>query len=581
MKKQLRIGAYLRVSTDKQVQVFEGSLYTQKYRMQEFVKNKNKENKNWGTVIDFYIDEGLSAGTVNRPQYQRMMKDVRSEKINLILVADISRLSRNVHDFSVLLKELEDFNASYMSMKEQFDSTTPAGRLMINMVVNMAQFEREQTSERVSINCNSRAMRGFVNGGRTPFGFDRHDEQNGTFTVNENEAEQLKIIFNTVRDQGSVGKTIPIIESLKIFPKLADKRSDPEKSKKWGYGQLKALLTNPIYIGVKEVNKKHKNADAEYLKPWELYQKVKASWSAIIDEKLFNEVNDILEENLKLERRRILDTEKRIFLLSGILSCGECGKPLCGQSAHGANQVHRYYAHSYKRNSGIKCSVKRIRADNIEQAVINHLTEIVGRVGYFENLELKMNETSTSSPSQIANEIQLIKKAVIQTDEEISSTFKLQLQINQGTEASQLTAEHLDKLGKQKKILLNRVLELEEMQFTQKDSSEIRNDIENNVIDFKKGFKKAPPTMRRRLIHKVLGKLIYTAKGIETHFKFSEHRNTDISKPFENTNDKITPFRAKKIANSNLVGTEESLILSFQKLLVDGVGWGTWTRTME
>ena len=68
MKKQLRIGAYLRVSTDKQVQIFEGSLETQKYRMQEFVKAKNRDNKSWGEIIDFYIDEGLSAGTVNRPQ---------------------------------------------------------------------------------------------------------------------------------------------------------------------------------------------------------------------------------------------------------------------------------------------------------------------------------------------------------------------------------------------------------------------------------------------------------------------------------------------------------------------------------
>jgi len=169
MKKSLKIGAYLRVSTDRQVQVFEGSLDTQKYRLQEFVKNRNKESKGWGEVIEFYVDEGLSAGTDKRPQYRQLLADVRSGKINLILVADISRLSRSVHDFSVLLRELEQFNASFLSMKEQFDTTTPAGRLMINMVVNMAQFEREQTSERVSINFNSRALRGFVNGGPTPY----------------------------------------------------------------------------------------------------------------------------------------------------------------------------------------------------------------------------------------------------------------------------------------------------------------------------------------------------------------------------------------------------------------------------
>lgn len=577
MKKQLRIGAYLRVSTDKQVQVFEGSLDTQKYRMQEFVKAKNRDNKNWGAIVDFYIDEGLSAGTVNRPEYQRMMKDVRAEKIDLILVADISRLSRSVHDFSVLLKDLEQYNASYLSMKEQFDTTTPAGRLMINMVVNMAQFEREQTSERVSINCNSRAMRGYVNGGRTPLGYDRDEERNGTFKINEVEAEQIRIIFNTLRDQGSVGKTIPIIESLKIYPKSTEQKKVGIENKKWSYVQLKALLSNPVYVGVKEVNKKNKDADPDSLKPWEAYQMVKASWPAIIEEKLFYEVQNILEENYKLERRRLHDVEKRIFLLSGILVCGACGRPLCGQSAHGKDQVHRYYAHSFKRNDGTKCSVKRIRADDVEQVVINHLTEIVGRVGYFENLEKLLNNSINESPKQIQSEIHKLNKAVAETDEEISSTFKLQLQMSHGTEAAQLTAEHLDKLGKQKKVLLNRIVELEEMNFAQKDSTEICNDIENNVIEFKRGFKKAPPSMRRRLVHKVLGKLVYTGKGFETYFKFNEQHGEKVQEPFKKTNDKIIPFRAKKIPSSNLSEAEESLNLSFANLLIGRSGWGRRT----
>ncbi|RYZ93282.1 MAG: recombinase family protein, partial [Proteobacteria bacterium] len=226
MKRQLRIGAYLRVSTDKQVQVFEGSLDTQKYRMVDFVKSRNRESRGWGDIIDFYIDEGISAQTTKRPQYQRLMADVRSGKVNLILVADISRLSRNVHDFSILLKELEKYNASYMSLKEQFDTTTPAGRLMTNMVVTMAQFEREQTSERVSINCNSRAVRGFVNGGRAPLGFKRDDSRRGVLVVDENEAEQVRTIFRVFMEQGSVGKALPVIESLGIFPKSAD--SAPE-----------------------------------------------------------------------------------------------------------------------------------------------------------------------------------------------------------------------------------------------------------------------------------------------------------------------------------------------------------------
>ena len=205
-------------------------------------------------------------------------------------------------------------------------------------------------------------------------------------------------------------------------------------------------------------------------------------------------------------------------------------------------------------------------------------------MGYFENLEnleKLLNESFNESPKQIQSEIHKLNKAVAETDEEISSTFKLQLQMSHGTESAQLTAAHLEKLGKQKKILLNRILELEEMGFKQKDSVEICNDIENNVIEFKKGFKKAPPSMRRRLVHKVLGKLVYTGKGFETYFKFDEQRSEKVQQPFEKPNDKIIPFQAKKIPSSNLSEAGESLSLSFGKLLIGGIGWGRRTRTSE
>lgn len=405
MKTRLKIGAYLRVSTDRQVQVFEGSLDTQKYRMLEFVKNKNKEVKNWGEIVEFYVDEGLSAGTVKRPQYQKLMADVRNGKVNLILVADISRLSRSVHDFSILLKELEQCNASYLSMKEQFDTTTPAGRLMINMVVNMAQFEREQTSERVSINVSSRAMRGFVSGGKTPFGYDRDKDRPGSFLVNEKEAKDIRTIFRVFLEQGSVGKTIPVIEALGIFPRPMKSKKDGLVSKKWGYDQLKDLLSNPAYIGIKEVNKKQRNSDPDTLKPWQTYQQVKASWPAIVKENEYREVQSILEENLQIERRRVEGSERRIFLLSGILHCGECGRALTGQSSHGSQSVHRYYAHVEKRISNVSCSVKRLRADDVEQAVINHFTEAVSRAGYFDNLEMKLAESTKGEPARIKEEI--------------------------------------------------------------------------------------------------------------------------------------------------------------------------------
>lgn len=576
MKTRLKIGAYLRVSTDRQVQVFEGSLDTQKYRMLEFVKNKNKEAKNWGEIVEYYVDEGLSAGTVNRPQYQKLMADVRSGKVNLILVADISRLSRSVHDFSILLKELEQCNASYLSMKEQFDTTTPAGRLMINMVVNMAQFEREQTSERVSINVSSRAMRGFVSGGKTPFGYDRDKDRPGSFLVNEKEAKDIRTIFRVFLEQGSIGKTIPVIEALGIFPRPLKSKKNGIVSKKWGYDQLKDLLSNPAYVGVKEVNKKRKNSDPEYLKPWQTYQKVKASWPAIVKENEFVEAQGILEENLLIERRRIEEGDRRIFLLTGILHCAECGKLLNGHSAHGAQKVHRYYKHAWKRGAEVTCSTVRIRADELEQTVINHFTEAAQRAGYFKMIEEKLSEGTKSEPTRIADELTRAKEALSNIEKEIGATFRFQLQTNGGSEAAQLTAQHLEKLGQDKRIVVNRLLELEELQHSRKDASELRKVIEVNINEFKKSFHKASPATKRRLLRKILWKLVYRSNGLDAYFNvdLGEVRSLPNNEGNAENMGKILPLKQKKQPAA-------ALNLSSEFLPVEGIGWGGRTRTCE
>lgn len=571
MKKPLKVGAYLRVSTDRQVQVFEGSLDTQKFRMIEFVKIRNRETKGWGEIVEFYVDEGISAGTVNRPAYQKLMADVRSGNINLILVSDISRLSRSVHDFSILLKELEEYNASYLSMKEQFDTTTAPGRLMINMVVIMAQFEREQTSERVAINVNSRAIRGFVSGGKIPYGYRKDPDRPGSYLIEDEEAKNLKTIFRIFLEQGSIGKTIPVIEALGILPRAVRSNEIALKKTKWGYDQLNDLLANPAYVGIKEVNKKHKNADGEHLKPWQTYQQVKASWPAIVPNSDFETVQTMLQENLSLERRRIENAEQRIFLLTGILQCGECGKSLNGHSAHGRNGIHRYYKHSDKRNVEIGCSVKRIRADELEQVVVNHLTEIVSQAGYFDRVEKKLSESLKDEPKKLGDEIADAKKALDSIEKEITSTFRFQLQSSSGPEATQLTAQHLEKLGNDKKLILNRIIALEEIEFSQKDAKGMRKELETYIREFKRGFHKSTPSNKRRLIRRVLKNLVYKSNTLDVYFNIKNVRTDSVDpKNSNNSDSNLLAFKQKK-------RLKPALNLSFENLPVEGIGWGSRT----
>jgi site-specific DNA recombinase len=158
---QHKVGAYIRVSTEEQAQVIEGSLDSQRHRLNSFVELKNvQESGRWGKVVDFYADEGFSAKDTRRPALQKLLSDLRAGKINLILVTDLSRLSRNILDFCLLLDDLRKHNGKFLSVKEQFDTTTAAGHMMVMNMINLAQFEREQVGERVAQNFFSRALRG-------------------------------------------------------------------------------------------------------------------------------------------------------------------------------------------------------------------------------------------------------------------------------------------------------------------------------------------------------------------------------------------------------------------------------------
>ena len=181
---------------------------------------------------------------------------------------------------------------------------------------------------------------------------------------------------------------------------------------------------------------------------------------------------------------------------------------------------------------------------------------------------------------QTRGEIERTRKALAEVEKEISSTFKLQLQISNGTEASQLTAEHLDKLGKQKKILMNRLIDLEEMELKQKDAGDIQDDIKAKILEFKRGFPKAPAAVRRRLLQKVFGKLVYTSKGLEAFFIY-EDGSEIVNKKFQEPEGKLLKFENRNQSKPLLSGAESDLTLSFQNSQVVGIGWGTWTRTME
>jgi site-specific DNA recombinase len=514
-----KIGAYIRVSTEEQAQVVDGSLESQQYRLKSFVDSKNIQEKNWGKHVDSYIDDGFSAKDTRRPAYQRMLRDIRNGKIDLILVTDLSRLSRNISDFCGLLEDLESHKAKFLSVKEQFDTSTPVGEMMIYNMINLAQFERKQTSERVSMNFHSRALRGLRNGGNAVLGFDRDKDNPGKLVVNPNEAPGVRGIFSIYLETGSLHATAIRLNGTSISPKVGEGRKARHATEgRWTVDSVRNHLSNYAYIGKREINKAHQHEAQETLKPWHRYQVVKASWPAIIDEKDFANVQRLIKENWKKERSRIAHGERRFFPLSGVLRCGDCNRALIGQTSHGRNEPHRYYGHKMVAGEAIDCKIKRLRAGEVEEAVVAHLSEILLRAGHLDLVEDNLRRAIGAKGLDLFAERDRVQKDIVGLDRDIDSAMKLMETVSTNPDVINLIQEKLEKLATKMKILVADREELLTKIDETNDAKQGRKVIEENARDFQKGWPRASNAMKRRLVRRLVDGLIYTREGLHAYY---------------------------------------------------------------
>ena len=185
MNKQCAI--YTRVSTDNQAEKEFSSCEAQEQKMKSFIASQN----NW-QVFKIYNDAGFSGATLQRPALQELLSDLKKEKIDVVLVYKIDRLTRSPKDFYQLIEFFEQAKIDFISITERFDTSTPAGRLLRNIMLTFSQFERELTSERTKDKMLERAIKGLCNGGFTPYGYSRQEKK---LVINKKEAEEIKSIF--------------------------------------------------------------------------------------------------------------------------------------------------------------------------------------------------------------------------------------------------------------------------------------------------------------------------------------------------------------------------------------------------
>ena len=336
-----RCAVYCRVSSDERLDQSFNSLDAQKEAGIAYIASQRAEG--WIPVFDDYIDPGFTGGNMDRPGLIRLMADIEAGKIDIVVVYKIDRLTRSLGDFSRLIEVFERHKVSFVSVTQQFNTTTSMGRLMLNILLSFAQFEREVTGERIRDKIAASKAKGMWMGGHPPLGYRIEDRR---LIVVDVEADLVRRIFT---DFTRCRSTTDLVRKL-----AADGKTN-KQGKPFSKQMLYKLIHNRVYLG--EIPHKGKSYPGAHV--------------AIIDQTLWDAAHAVLAEN---NRQRTSETWQRRqpeALLLGLFytADGEKFQPAFTCKPNGKR--YRYYVPNRKVRFGADASpAGRVPAEPIEQMVL-------------------------------------------------------------------------------------------------------------------------------------------------------------------------------------------------------------------
>lgn len=373
----MRVAAYIRVSTDKQAE--EGySIAAQRERLKAYAYSQGWE------IVQFYVDEGVSAKDMKRPELQRMIKDMKNKLFDIVLVHKLDRLTRSVIDLDKLLKLFNEHNVKFKSATEIYDTTTATGRLFIRLVASMAQWERENLSERISIGMEQKAREGKWTVSIPPFGYNRDGDY---LVINEQEAAVVRKIFE-LYTSGKYGMG-------KIAKYLNTKTNFRTKTgSEWNGNSIRYILTNPIYIGTMRYNfrvNKENYFEKENVAP------------KIIDEETFDQAQKILNQRTNSHPKKATSP----YIFTSVLKCARCGGRMNGKMSTTKRNGKKYISYGYY------CVNKRINNCDLPNIAQNHLEHQFLKIvdqWIIDNDIVHEAITSTQQDDENKKQIRQIKK---------------------------------------------------------------------------------------------------------------------------------------------------------------------------
>ena len=368
-KKFIRCAVYTRKSCEDGLEQEFNSLDAQRLAGENYIASQVHEN--WRLISKHYDDGGFSGGNLNRPALKELFADIEAGLVDMVVVYKIDRLSRSLFDFSKIVELFEKHNVSFVSVTQSFNTSTSSGKLMLNILLSFAQFEREMTGERIRDKFASSLKKGLWMGGHPPMGYNVKDRK---LVINEEDANLIRLIFE---------KFIKTESYFEIAHALNDAGIKTKRGGLFSPQRIQRILKNPYYKGC--VTHRGNVYPGEH--------------EAIIEEKTWDKAQEIFKSKSIPSRRQ--KRSKSPSFLSGLIKCCDCGCLMKQTFSYKKNLRYRYYTcyNHIKFKSCCSAPRQNYPAEPIEQQVISEIVrilkspEVVMHLNRLAETDQKINKT--------------------------------------------------------------------------------------------------------------------------------------------------------------------------------------------
>ena len=406
-RKTLRCAIYTRKSTEEGLEQTFNTLDAQRDSAEAFIRSQRQEG--WVVLPDKYDDGGFTGANMDRPALQRLLQDVRDGFVDCVMVYKVDRLTRSLLDFSRIVDVLDKHGVSFVSVTQQFNTTSSLGRLTLNILLSFAQFEREMIAERTKDKMSAARRKGRWVGGIPMLGYDLSDK-GAALVVNADEAARVRAIFDLYLEHGSL---IPVVQELdrrgwrmKLW---TTRKGSSAGGHEFTKNRLYNLLTNMVYVGKVDYSGQVYDGEQE----------------AIVEPGIWQSVQDRLRYNAKTGGRQVRN--KYGAVLKGILRCGSCDVGMLHTYTQKApNKLYRYYVCVNAHQKGYeKCQTRSVSAPVIEQAVVDQIRGIAANPDVVADVVRQLDEQQAAGVQGLENEKRIIEKELQRLGEETASLIRM------------------------------------------------------------------------------------------------------------------------------------------------------------